>query len=101
MNALRGNQSPVLAAVGPMQFEVVGTRMESEYRAPVRFDRLDYAVARATDAAGAEALATVRGVEVLTRSDGTWLALFPDAWRATAVARDHPEVLLEQLPASG
>jgi peptide chain release factor 3 len=98
---LRGSQNPVLAAVGPMQFEVVAARMESEYRAPVRLERLDYSLARQTDALGAEALRSARGVEVLTRSDGTWLALFPDAWRASTVARDMPTVLLEQLPASG
>ena len=54
---LRGDQNPVLAAVGPMQFEVVEDRMTNEFNAPIRFSRLDYQVARRTDAAGAEALA--------------------------------------------
>ena len=98
---LRGSQNPVLAAVGPMQFEVVTARMEAEYRAPVRLEPLSYTLARGTDAEGAEALASVRGVEVLERSDGTFLALFPDAWRASTVARDLPTITLEQLPASG
>jgi peptide chain release factor 3 len=43
----------------------------------------------------------VRGVEVLQRSDGTHLALFTDRWRAGHVAREHPDVLLEELPAGG
>ena len=47
---LRGNQSPVLAAVGPMQFEVAVARMESEFDAPVRLEHLDYTQARRTDA---------------------------------------------------
>jgi peptide chain release factor 3 len=98
---LRGDQSPVLAAVGPMQFEVVTARMESEFGAAIRLERLDYSVARRTDDAGVEALKGVRGVEVLSRSDGTRLAVFPDKWRAHIVARDHPDVLLELLPASG
>ena len=98
---LRGDQSPVLAAVGPMQFEVVTARMESEFGAAVRLERLDYSVARRTDDAGVEALEGVRGVEVLARSDGTHLAVFPDKWRAHVVARDHADVLLEPLPASG
>ncbi len=97
---LRGAQSPVLAAVGPMQFEVVLARMESEFKAPVRLERLDYSVARRTDAAGAEALRGIRSIEVLARSDGSHLALFPDQWRAKTVTRDHPDVLLEALPAS-
>ena len=33
-----------------------------------------------------------RGVEVLQRSDGTHLAIFVDQWRATATARDNPDV---------
>jgi peptide chain release factor 3 len=97
---LRGDQSPVLAAVGPMQFEVVLARMESEFKAPVRLERLDYSVARRTDAAGAEALRGIRSIEVLAKSDGSHLALFPDQWRAKTVTRDHPDVLLEALPAS-
>ena len=98
---LRGDQSPVLAAVGPMQFEVVTARMESEFGAAIRLERLDYSVARRTDAAGAEALKGIRGVEVLRRADGSHLALFPDTWRAHTVTRDHPTVMLEPLPASG
>ena len=43
---LRGDQTPVLAAVGPMQFEVVEDRMTNEFNAPIRFSRLDYQVAR-------------------------------------------------------
>ena len=98
---LRGDQSPVLAAVGPMQFEVVEDRMTNEFNAPIRFSRLDYEVARRTDAAGAAALAGIRGVEVLERSDGTRLALFVNQWRAMVTARDNPDVMLEALPAGG
>jgi len=97
---LRGDQSPVLAAVGPMQFEVVTARMESEFNAPVRLEPLAYTVARLTRAEDADTLGAVRGVEVLTRSDGAHLALFPDKWRIQVTARDHPDLLLEQLPAS-
>ncbi len=97
---LRGAQNPVLAAVGPMQFEVVLSRMEAEFKAPVRLENLAYTVARRTNAAGAEVLASVRQVEVLVKSDGTHLALFPDLWRVKTVTRDHPDLMLESLPAS-
>ncbi|MFI5425861.1 hypothetical protein [Aeromicrobium sp. UC242_57] len=50
---LRGDQSPVLAAVGPLQFEVVEERMKNEFTSPIRLTRLDYQVARRTDAEGA------------------------------------------------
>lgn len=98
---LRGDQSPVLAAVGPMQFEVVQERMTNEFKAPVRLSPLDYRVARRTDASGATALKVARGCEVLQRADGSHLAIFTDLWRATATARDHPDVMLEALPAGG
>ncbi|MQW78074.1 peptide chain release factor 3 [Nocardioides sp. dk4132] len=98
---LRGDQSPVLAAVGPLQFEVVEDRMKNEFNSPIRFSRLDYQVARITDADGALALRGKRGVEVLQRTDGTHLALFVDQWRANVTARDNPDIRLEALPAGG
>jgi len=98
---LRGDQSPVLAAVGTLQFEVVEERMANEFNSPIRLSRLDYSQARRTDAEGAAVLAGVRGVEVLQRSDGTHLALFVDKWRVTATTRDHPDIMLEALPAGG
>jgi len=96
---VRGEQSPVLAAVGPMQFEVASERMSADFNSPIRLERLDYSVARRTSAGDAPELNGMRGVEVLTRSDGELLALFPDRWRAEAVARQHPELMLEKLVA--
>ena len=96
---LRGDQSPVLAAVGPMQFEVVQARMESEFNSPVRLSPLGFQVARRTDAESLDVLAGIRGVEVLQRADGSYLALFPDKWRVTATERDHPDITLEALAA--
>jgi peptide chain release factor 3 len=96
---LRGNQSPVLAAVGPMQFEVAEARMRDEFGAAIRMDRLDYTQARRTDAASAPLLNQLRGIEVLERTDGTLMVLATDKWRLHAVRRDHPELLLEPLVA--
>ena len=39
----------------------------------------------------------MRGVEVLRRSDGALLALFPDKWRISSVPREHPDLRLEEL----
>ena len=94
---LRGQQSPVLAAVGPMQFEVAVARMESEFGAPIRLETLGYTQARRTDAASAPVLDAIRGVEVLTRNDGSMLVLAPDAWRISVIERDHPELTFEPL----
>ena len=50
---LRGDQAPVLAAVGPLQFDVVLHRLEHEFGARAELDHLDYTLARRTDAEGA------------------------------------------------
>jgi peptide chain release factor 3 len=98
---LRGDQAPVLAAVGPMQFEVAEHRMAAEFSAEVRLDRLEYSLARLTDARWAAVLDRESGVEVLQRtSDGALLALFAGNWRLQRVLRDHPDVLLEPLVAA-
>jgi peptide chain release factor 3 len=94
---LRGQQSPVLAAVGPMQFEVAAARMESEFNAPIRLETLGYTQARRTDAASAAELDSIRQIEVLSRNDGTLMVLAPDKWRISVVERDHPDLTLEPL----
>jgi peptide chain release factor 3 len=97
---LRGDQAPVLAAVGPLQFDVVLNRLEHEFGARAELEHLGYTLARRTDAEGAAGLAGVRGTEVLTRRlDGALLALFTDKWRLAAIQRDHRDVLLETLVA--
>jgi peptide chain release factor 3 len=97
---LRGDQAPVLAAVGPMQFEVATHRMENEFNAPVTLDRLEYSLARKTNREWGKVLDRESGVEVLERGDGELLALFAGQWRLTRVLRDHPDVLLEPLVAA-
>jgi peptide chain release factor 3 len=95
---LRGDQAPVLAAVGPLQFDVVLHRLEHEFGARSELDHLGYSIARLTDEAGITTLAGVRGVEVLTRRlDGALLALFADKWRLNAITRENPTLKLDPL----
>jgi peptide chain release factor 3 len=97
---LRGDQAPVLAAVGPLQFEVVLDRLENEFRAPARLQHLDSTVTRRTDQAGADLLHGQSDVEVLTRrADGVLLAVFSTKWRLENIRRKFPDATLEPLPA--
>jgi len=96
---LRGDQAPVLAAVGPMQFEVAVHRMAMEFNAPVSLERLDYTLALSTTREWVTALNSERAVEVLHRADGALLALFANSWRASSVRRNHPGVVLEDSAA--
>ncbi|MGK8555360.1 peptide chain release factor 3 [Nocardia amamiensis] len=99
-NDLRGDASPVLAAVGPMQFEVVTARMLTEFNVETTMEHLGYTLARRTDPASAEELGRQRGVEVFTRSDGALLALFSDKWRLQYIEKEHPALTLEPLVAT-
>ena len=98
---LRGDQAPVLGAVGSMQFEVVDDRMTHDFGAPIRYEALPYEVARRTSAEGAAALARERQVEILTRTDGSLFALFSTQWRLQAITRDHPDIPLHDTVAVG
>ncbi|ASU85890.1 peptide chain release factor 3 [Nocardiopsis gilva YIM 90087] len=99
---VRGEQAPVLAAVGPLQFDVVKHRMEEEFRAPVELSFLDYNIARRTDAESAPTLHGLSGAEVLKRrSDGELLMLVHNKWRLRVIERDYPDLTMEALLAGG
>jgi peptide chain release factor 3 len=96
-----GDQAPVLAAVGPMQFEVAVHRLETEFGAPVELSPTGYTVARLTDAESEPTLRAMRGVDVLRRSDGARLALFESRYWLERLEADHPELRLDRLVAEG
>ncbi|WP_127500471.1 peptide chain release factor 3 [Actinoplanes solisilvae] len=92
----RGDQAPVLAAVGPMQFEVATYRLEAEFGVTVHLDHLPYEIAARTDDAGREILKAESNVEVMTRvRDGAMLALFPHRWRMRSIAGRYPDLRLD------
>jgi peptide chain release factor 3 len=97
---LRGDQAPVLAAVGPMQFEVAAYRMEHEFGAAVVLQPLEYQIAVRTEPDAADKLTRLPGAELMFRSDGQALALFVSRWRLSTVRREHPDLLLEPLVGS-
>ena len=93
----RGDQAPVLAAVGPMQFEVVADRMGREFGAEVRLESLPYTLARRVSAPEPEVLNRLPGTEVLRRADGEAIAVFTDRWKLNRVAHQEPQVVLEPI----
>ncbi|MFW9145205.1 peptide chain release factor 3 [Corynebacterium striatum] len=98
-NETRGDAAPVMAAVGPMQFEVMQARMEVEYNVETVTEPIPYSVARRTDAESAPELGRQRGVEIFTRTDGALIALFGDKWKLAFVEKEHPELTIEPLVA--
>jgi peptide chain release factor 3 len=100
-DADQGDQAPVLAAVGPMQFDVAVHRLENEFGAPVELSPTSYRIARRTDAASAAELRGMRGVRVLGRADGSLMALFESQYWLERLEQDNPDLVLERLVAEG
>ena len=69
-----GDQEPILAAVGDLQFEVARYRMEHEFGCPVEMRPGSWIAARLV--AGPRELATGYGVSLVEDSRGRTLALF-------------------------
>jgi peptide chain release factor 3 len=96
----RGDQAPVFAAVGPMQFEVATHRMAGELSAPIELESLPYTVARIVAPEDADFVNRQHSTEVLTRTDGVMLAIFSTKWRLEGFQRDNPNVHLRSLVAA-
>ncbi len=96
-----GDQAPILAAVGRLQFDVATFRLENEFRGPARLENPPYNVARRTDEDSTEELGSIPGVAIYRRSDGTPLALFRDRWQVERVERDRPELTLDTVVVGG
>ncbi|WP_198597964.1 peptide chain release factor 3 [Blastococcus atacamensis] len=96
----RGDGSPVLAVVGPMQFEVATHRMEHEFNAAVHLDRLPYSIAMRTDEASVPLVTASGGTEVVQRPNGELLALFTDKWALRMLQQRHSTITLEPLVAA-
>ncbi|MFC3493202.1 peptide chain release factor 3 [Glycomyces rhizosphaerae] len=98
----RGEATPVLAAVGPLQFEVTVARLQAEFDVPATIDNLPYQLARLTDAEGAARLRTAPGVEIFSRPrDGAYLVALPNKYRIQTIVNDYPGLVLEPLLAGG
>jgi len=97
----RGDQAPVLAAVGPMQLEVALWRLEHEFGAPTELLPTRYTVARRTDEASEDGLRALPGVEVMARADGTRYALFESPYWLARVEAEHADLTLDRLVAEG
>jgi peptide chain release factor 3 len=95
----RGNQQPILAAVGPMQFEVAAHRLKHDLNSPVTLEPLPYSLARRTRAEDVASIERRTGTEVVTRSDGAILALLTNRWQLQILERDNPDIVLDPLVA--
>ncbi len=97
-----GESAPILAAVGPLQFDVAEHRLRHEFGAPVQLAPAPWTTARRTDKASAAVLGTMSGVTIAERAEGgDLLALFESPYWLARLQSDHPELVLERLVGEG
>jgi peptide chain release factor 3 len=92
-----GDAALVLAAVGQLQFEVFAHRLESEFNAPVEMTGSPYQAIRGTDEVSADRLRQIGGIRILSRADGSMVALFENIYRLQRLLSDEPELTLRSL----
>ena len=94
----------LLAAVGPLQFDVVRYRLESEYGAGSRLEPAPWEVLRWVDPEFSDeswkALLMPPGAAKATDAAGLRVVLFASAWQTQYFASRHPEIALSDIPFS-
>ena len=93
---------PLLAAVGPLQFEVVQFRLENEYGAVSRLESTPWTVVRWLPADMKEdeldALSLPTGSRVAYDVGKNSVVLFPNEWSADYFTKTNERVPLSALP---
>jgi len=97
-----GQKVPILAAVGPLQFEVVQYRLQSEYGAESRLEQTEWKFLRWVDPAIDRELVSLRvlptGSVLAENSEGYPVILFTGDWALNFFLEKNPGVTLSELP---
>ena len=98
-----GVRIPLLAAVGPLQFEVVQYRLESEYGAPSRLESAPWEAVRwlrdGISAADIAAIKMPTGCRFARDTDEAPVVLFPSSWTLDYFKKQNPELEVFDLSA--
>ncbi len=91
-----GRREPIVGVVGALQFEVIVSRLQTEYGVEAAIEPAPYALARwLGDPAAAAALSSVAGgVTVAADRRDRPVLLFSSAWELQYFERKHPDVVL-------
>jgi peptide chain release factor 3 len=89
-----GRREPIVGVVGALQFEVITSRLRSEYGVAVEIEPAEYSVARwLASSTGPKPSLGGQGVVAVDRQNRRVL-LFASAWELQYFERQHPETLL-------
>jgi peptide chain release factor 3 len=94
-----GSKVPLLAAVGPLQFEVVQYRLQSEYGAESRLEPTPWTAARWLEDPAASYSLPDGSIRATDRY-GMIALLFPDQWAIGYFQKNNPSVKLLSEPPS-
>jgi peptide chain release factor 3 len=94
-----GDQQPILAGVGQLQFEVAAWRLATEFGAHVTIDPAPWKIARRIEADEEVPLRGQRGTRVVVGAAGT-VVLFDSEYALEWAQKDHPGVRFADLGAS-
>jgi len=92
-----GSAAPILGAVGPLQFEVLKYRMDSEYNVELRLEPLPYTVCR-WPVAGFDPRDFEYSVssKIVEDRHGHPVLLFDKPWSLDWVEKKHPDLVLRE-----
>ena len=90
----------LLAAVGPLQFEIVQYRLESEYGAPAQLEPAPWNLVRWFRFNDKVATSMKLPAGVIEAEDrfGQHVLLFQNEWKLRYFSEDHPQIELSVLP---
>ncbi|MFI5346988.1 MAG: peptide chain release factor 3 [Elusimicrobiota bacterium] len=95
-------KTTLLAAVGPLQFEVAQFRLLSEYGVESRLEPMPWTIARwigaKTPAGAVDAVGLPMQSARVRDEEGADMILFPSAWSVQYLTEKHPEIELLRLP---
>ena len=91
---------PLLGAVGPLQYEVLQYRLESEYGATTRLEPAPWGILRWIDPVGAPVTPEMLPSSCRLARDSLErpVALFSAEWELKFFVEKNPKVLLHKLP---
>jgi peptide chain release factor 3 len=91
---------PLLAAVGPLQFEVVQYRLESEYGAESQLEMTSFVTARwiRNKDGSAPSPNLPSGAALARDTAGQLVALFNDQWSLRYFAERNPDLEISEIP---
>jgi peptide chain release factor 3 len=92
----------LLGAVGPLQFEVVQYRLQSEYGAESRLESAAWKIIRwavAEDGTTVDSSQLPTGARLASDVAGKQVILFAEQWSCDFFAQRNPRIQLSALPA--